>query len=58
MIKSPSLQSLKKFKHDSTMGKGDKRTKKGKIIMGSYGNSRPHKPQKQKAAKGKTIKKD
>lgn len=23
------------------MGKGDRRTKKGKIIMKSYGNSRP-----------------
>lgn len=23
------------------MGKGDKRTKKGKIFRGSYGNSRP-----------------
>ncbi|MCB0666581.1 MAG: 30S ribosomal protein THX [Saprospiraceae bacterium] len=25
------------------MGKGDKRTKRGKIIRGSYGNNRPHK---------------
>lgn len=25
------------------MGKGDKRTKRGKITIGSYGNSRPHK---------------
>ncbi len=24
------------------MGKGDKRTRKGKISAGSYGNSRPH----------------
>ncbi|SKB54067.1 ribosomal small subunit protein bTHX [Sphingobacterium nematocida] len=23
------------------MGKGDKKTKRGKIIMGSYGNRRP-----------------
>jgi len=23
------------------MGKGDKRSKKGKIVRGSYGNSRP-----------------
>lgn len=29
------------------MGKGDKRTKRGKIFMGSYGVTRP----KQKAAK-------
>jgi 30S ribosomal protein S31 len=25
------------------MGKGDKKSKKGKIFMGSYGNSRPRK---------------
>lgn len=25
------------------MGKGDKKSKKGKISMGSHGNSRPHK---------------
>jgi len=25
------------------MGKGDKKTKRGKIIMGSYGKNRPHK---------------
>jgi len=24
------------------MGKGDKKSRKGKIAMGSYGNSRPH----------------
>jgi 30S ribosomal protein S31 len=28
------------------MGKGDKKTKRGKIFMGSYGNSRPSKPSK------------
>jgi len=26
---------------DSLMGKGDKRTKRGKIFRGSHGNSRP-----------------
>lgn len=25
------------------MGKGDKKTRRGKIFMGSYGNSRPKK---------------
>lgn len=25
------------------MGRGDKRTKKGKITLGSFGKSRPHK---------------
>ena len=28
------------------MGKGDKRSKKGKIFKGSFGNSRPHKVKK------------
>jgi 30S ribosomal protein S31 len=28
------------------MGKGDKKSKKGKMFMGSYGNSRPRSAQK------------
>ncbi|MDB5025415.1 MAG: ribosomal protein Thx [Mucilaginibacter sp.] len=28
------------------MGKGDKKTGKGKIAMGSFGKTRPHKPKK------------
>ena len=32
------------------MGKGDKRTAKGKIFKGSYGKTRPHKPGKKDAA--------
>jgi 30S ribosomal protein S31 len=32
------------------MGKGDKKTKRGKLIMGSFGNSRKSKPQKTKPA--------
>jgi 30S ribosomal protein S31 len=28
------------------MGKGDKRTKRGKIYKGSYGKSRPHRVKK------------
>lgn len=28
------------------MGKGDKKSAKGKIAMGSFGKSRPHKPKK------------
>jgi ribosomal small subunit protein bTHX len=28
------------------MGKGDKRTRKGKIYKGSYGNKRPHRQPK------------
>ena len=32
------------------MGKGDKKTKKGKIAMGSYGKKRPHDAKKAKPA--------
>ncbi len=32
------------------MGRGDKKTKKGKISLGSFGKSRPAKPAKDKAA--------
>ena len=37
------------------MGKGDKRTRKGKIYAGSHGNTRPHSP-KSKAAVKKAAK--
>jgi len=30
------------------MGKGDKRSKRGKIFKGSYGRTRPHDPNKKK----------
>ncbi|MFB9844889.1 30S ribosomal protein THX [Mucilaginibacter ginsenosidivorans] len=33
------------------MGKGDKKSRKGKIAMGSFGKSRPHKIKKQDEAK-------
>ncbi|MDX3915794.1 MULTISPECIES: 30S ribosomal protein THX [Olivibacter] len=32
------------------MGKGDKKTKRGKITMGSFGKTRPHKQKKIAAA--------
>ncbi|HEY4323571.1 MAG TPA: 30S ribosomal protein THX [Mucilaginibacter sp.] len=32
------------------MGKGDKKTRKGKIAMGSYGKTRPHDIKKSKPA--------
>ncbi|MBN8834209.1 MAG: ribosomal small subunit protein bTHX [Niastella sp. SCN 39-18] len=32
------------------MGRGDKKTKKGKIASGSFGKSRPAKPAAKKAA--------
>lgn len=38
------------------MGKGDRRSKKGKIFRASFGKSRPHKAKKKKtAAKKKTA---
>jgi 30S ribosomal protein S31 len=33
------------------MGKGDKRTRKGKIYAGSHGNTRPHSPKGNAAVK-------
>jgi 30S ribosomal protein S31 len=33
------------------MGKGDMRTKRGKIFRGTYGKSRPRKPKKAKTSK-------
>lgn len=33
------------------MGKGDKRTKRGKIFRGTYGKTRPHKKGKAKVKK-------
>jgi 30S ribosomal protein S31 len=32
------------------MGKGDKKTRKGKIAIGSYGKTRPHDVKKNKPA--------
>jgi len=39
-------------KPEKMMGKGDKRTRKGKIYRGSYGKTRPGRPKK-KAKRGK-----
>ena len=33
------------------MGKGDKKTRKGKIYAGSHGNTRPHSPKSNAAVK-------
>ncbi len=35
------------------MGKGDKRSKKGKIVRGSYGKARPNPSQQKKKEKQK-----
>ena len=35
------------------MGRGDKKTKKGKIFKGSFGKSRPARPAKEKKAEEK-----
>ena len=36
------------------MGKGDKKSKRGKLVKGSFGNSRPHKPAKKTEEKTAT----
>jgi len=36
-----------KFNYIKTMGRGDKKTGKGKLAMGSYGKTRPHRPKKE-----------
>jgi 30S ribosomal protein S31 len=33
------------------MGKGDKRTRRGKLFRGSYGKTRPGRPKKKKKGK-------
>ena len=38
------------------MGKGDKKTRKGKIYAGSHGNTRPHSPKSNAAVKGTASK--
>ena len=35
------------------MGKGDKKTRRGKIFKGSYGKTRPHQVKKKPAARPK-----
>ena len=39
------------------MGKGDRRTKRGKLYAGSFGKSRPKNPAKKKASVAKAKKK-
>ncbi len=46
-----SLRTNKKITKTKTMGRGDKRTAKGKRFKGSYGISRPQKAVKSAAAK-------
>ena len=36
------------------MGKGDNKTRRGKIFKGSYGKTRPHRAEKKPAARVKT----
>jgi 30S ribosomal protein S31 len=37
------------------MGKGDKKTRRGKIFKSSYGKTRPHSVKKQPTARAKTA---
>jgi ribosomal small subunit protein bTHX len=43
--------SARKTITEQTMGKGDRRTTRGKIAISSYGNKRPHKAKKPAATK-------
>jgi 30S ribosomal protein S31 len=36
---------------ENDMGKGDKKTRKGKIYAGSHGNTRPHSPKSKAVVK-------
>jgi 30S ribosomal protein S31 len=47
-IIAPGVQFSFRWQHSigGRMGRGDKRTRKGKIFKGSYGKSRPHGPKK------------
>jgi 30S ribosomal protein S31 len=48
---------LKAFGEETTMGRGDRKTRKGKISIRSYGNARPHAAgAKKTAAKPATAK--
>ncbi|HZP86274.1 MAG TPA: 30S ribosomal protein THX [Burkholderiales bacterium] len=38
---------------ERTNGKGDRRTRRGKIYNGSYGKTRPHRMKKAPAQKGR-----
>jgi 30S ribosomal protein S31 len=46
--KRSKMRRLRARKEDFRMGKGDKRTKRGKIFNGSYGAHRPKKRKKKK----------
>ena len=39
------------------MGKGDKKTRRGKIVKGSFGNNRPKKERNVKAATQRVVEK-
>jgi 30S ribosomal protein S31 len=43
-----ALQATFAFQNLMIMGRGDKKTKKGKITIGSHGNSRPAKEKNEK----------
>ena len=49
--KQPYFYNLHKILLTLVMGRGDKKTKKGKISKGSFGKSRPARPTKKKAEK-------
>jgi len=47
---------LRNYNHQiNIMGKGDKKTRKGKIAMGSYGKTRPHTFKKTKPVTAEAV---
>ena len=50
------LELIDQINKNKFMGRGDKKTKKGKIFKGSFGKTRPAKVVKKKAAEKKETK--
>jgi 30S ribosomal protein S31 len=51
-MNAEKISFLRLLNYYIIMGRGDKKTKKGKIFQGSFGKSRPHKTKKKNAKKG------
>jgi 30S ribosomal protein S31 len=43
--------TISHYYKEDLMGKGDRRSRRGKLFRGTYGNKRPHKKEKNPAAK-------
>lgn len=56
-LKSVRICADSTRKSGTDMGKGDKKTRKGKTYAGSHGNNRPHSPKSKAAVKSTVVKK-